>query len=208
MSLVVAIGGCSCYRPFGTRELSWKLNAPKSNNPIFVEPYDHEFLWAVLTDVVDMHFETEREMPIRLYGNVLTEGRLDAKPKIGASLLEVWHADSVGWGERIDCTLQTIRKRVEVRVIPETGGYQIDVKVYKELEDNKTPLKSTASVANMRFVDEIDNDPGRIDIDASSAGWFIIERDVAMEDRLLEEIVYRLKHPSGIIRKAKEPIRG
>ncbi len=210
--LLICAVGCSTYRPFGIRELSWQLNAPKSNNPIFVEAYDHEFLWAVLVDVVDMHFEIEREMPIRLYGNVLTEGRLDAKPKIGASLAEPWHADSVGLRERFDCTLQTIRRRVEVRVIPEgTGhqaGYQIDVKVYKELEDNKRPLQSMASVANLRFDDRIENDPNRIDIDPSDSGWYIIERDTTMEDRLLLEILYRLKNPSGVIRKSKEPIRG
>ncbi len=206
------MAGCSAYRPFGVRELSWQLNAPKSNNPIFVEGYDHEFLWAVLVDVVDMHFEIEREMPIRLYGNVLTEGRLDAKPKIGASLAELWHADSVGLRERTDCTLQTIRRRVEVRAIPDGGidraGYQIDVKVYKELEDNKRPLQASASVANLRFEDQIDYDPNRIDVDPSVAGWYIIERDNAMEDRLLLEILYRLENPSGVLRESKEPIRG
>ncbi|MDR0337829.1 MAG: hypothetical protein LBI18_12135 [Planctomycetaceae bacterium] len=202
------IGGCSSsYRSFGAREFSWQLNAPKSNNPIFVEGYDHNFLWAVLVDVVDSHFEIERRMPIRLYGNVLTEGRLDTKPKIGASLVELWHADSVGIGERIDSTLQTIRRRAEVHVIPEVNGYLIDVKVYKELEDNKNPLQSSSS-ANLRFEDEMDSFAKQIDIDASSGNWFIVERDAALEDRLLLEIMYRLKHPSGIIHKSKEPIRG
>jgi hypothetical protein len=205
---MLLIGGCSAYRSFGTREFSWQLNAPKSNNPIFVEAYDHNFLWTVLVDVIDSHFEIEdREMPVRLYGNVLTEGRLSTKPKIGASIAELWHADSVGIGERIDSTLQTIRRRAEVHVIPEVGGYLIDVKVYKELEDNKNPLQSNSS-ANLRFEDEVDSFARQIDIDSSSGNWFIVERDAAMEDRLLLEIVYRLKHPSGIIRKSKEPIRG
>ncbi|MDR1963955.1 MAG: hypothetical protein LBQ50_09275 [Planctomycetaceae bacterium] len=198
---------CSAYRSFGTREFSWQLNAPKSNNPIFVDAYDHDFLWTVLVDVVDSHFEIEREMPVRLYGNVLTEGRLDTKPKIGASVAELWHADSVGFSERMDSTLQTIRRRVEVHVIPEVGGYLINVKVYKELEDNKNPLKSNSS-ANLRFEDEVDSFANQIDIDSSSGNWFIVERDTAMEDRLLLEIVYRLQHPSGVVRKSKEPIRG
>ncbi|MDR2756710.1 MAG: hypothetical protein LBC20_13475 [Planctomycetaceae bacterium] len=205
--ILFLISGCSAYRSFGTREFSWQLNAPKSNNPIFVEAYDHDFLWTVLVDVVDSHFEIESEMPIRLYGNVLTEGRLNTKPKIGASIAELWHADSVGIGERIDSTLQTIRRRVEVHVIPEVGGYLIDVKVYKELEDNKNPLKSNSS-ANLRFEDEVDSFAKQIDVDSSSGNWFIVERDTEMENRLLSEIVYRLKHPSGIIRKSKEPIRG
>jgi hypothetical protein len=200
--------GCSSYQPFTAREFSWQLNAPKSNNPIFVEAQDHEFLWSVLVDVVDSHYPIAREMPIRLYGNVLTEGHLETKPQIGASLGEVWHADSVGMQERFDCTLQTIRRRVEVHVVPENGGFLIDVKVFKELEDNNQPLRAVSNVANLRFRDDVNDFADQIDINPSSAGWFIIERDTAAEDRLLQEIVYRLKNPSSIIRQSKEPIRG
>lgn len=202
------VSGCSSYRAFSTREFTWQLNAPDANNPIFVSAYDHEFLWAVLVDVVDSHFEIARETPVRLYGNVLTEGRLDTKPKIGASLAELWHADSVGLRERFDCTLQTIRRRVMVRVVPEVNGYQIEVFVYKELEDKRSPLRSPASIANLRFQDDVDGFATQIDVDPSSTGWIMVGRDVVMEERLLREINYRLQHPSGVIRKSKEPIRG
>lgn len=203
-----AIGCCSSYRPFSAREMTWQLNAPSAHNPITVPAYDHDFLWAVLVDVVDSHFEIAKETPVKLYGNVLTEGRLDTKPKIGASLPELWHADSVGIKERFDCTLQTIQRRVMVRVIPEVNGYQIEVFVYKELEDNRRPLRSPASVANLRFQDDVDYFAQAIDVEASTAGWIMIGRDSIMEERLLMEIAYRLQHPSGIIRKSKEPIRG
>lgn len=200
--------GCSSFRPFSTRELTWQMNAPNANNPIFVEAYDYEFLWAVLVDVIDSHYEVAQEMPVRLYGNVLTEGRLDMKPKIGASLVELWHADSVGFCERFDCTLQTIRRRGMVRVVPEIGGYQIEVFVYKEIEDKKKPLKASASTVNLRFEDSADEYLSQIDVQASPVGWIMIGRDSIMEERLLLEIAYRLKHPSGMLRKSKEPIRG
>lgn len=205
---VLVIGCCSDYRPFSTREMSWQLNAPSANNPITVPAtYDHEFLWAVLVDVVDSHFEIAREMPIRLYGNVLTEGRLDTKPKIGASLAELWHADSVGCRERFDCTLQTIQRHATVRVIPDVNSYKIEVFVYKGLEDNPNPLKSPVSAANLRFEDDVDHFATQIDVEPSRSGWIIIGRDSTLEERLLKEIEYRLQHPSGIIRKSKEPIR-
>jgi len=200
--------GCSSYEPFAAREFSWRLNAPQSHNPIFVENHNHEFLWSVVVDVIDNHFEIERELPIRLYGDVLTEGHLESKPKIGASLGEFWHADSVGAAERFDCTLQTIRRRVEVHVVPETGGYSIEVKVFKELEDNARPLRAVANASNLRFRDSADEFADKIDVDPSSAGWFIIGRDSALENRLLMEIVYRLKNPQAIIRPSKEPTRG
>ena len=200
--------GCTSYEPFAAREFSWRLNAPRSHNPIFVEQYNHEFLWAIVADVIDSHFEIEREMPIRLYGDVLTEGHIETKPKIGASLGEFWHADSVGVAERFDCTLQTIRRRVEVHVVPETGGYTVDVRVFKELEDNPRPLRASANASNLRFRDSVDAFADKVDVNPSSAGWFIIERDAALENQLLSEIIYRLKNPPQIIRHAKEPIRG
>jgi hypothetical protein len=178
------------------------------NNPILIPMCDHEFLWEVLADAFNSHFETEREMAIHLYDNVLTEGRLDGKPKIGASLFEPWHSDSVGCVERFDCTLQTIRRRAILRVIPQVGGYQIEVFVYKELEDNPRPLNSPISTANIRFKDDVDVFESRVDIDRNVAGWIMIGRDVAMEQRLLREILYRIEHPTEIIRKSKAPIRG
>ncbi|MGL4595290.1 MAG: hypothetical protein ACRCUY_11220 [Thermoguttaceae bacterium] len=203
LTILLPCASCSQYRPFTTREFSWQLNAPKSNNPIFVQVNDPDFLWNVLVDVIGSHFEIAREMPVRLYNNVRTEGRLDTKPKIAASLAEVWHADSVGLSERFDATLQTIQRRVEVRVIPESGGYLIEVKVFKELEDNKNPLKANATVANLRFADSSDSLIEQIDVDSSNTKWFIIERDTKMEDRLLHEIVYRLTKPSETIRASK-----
>jgi len=199
--------GCASYEPFTAREFSRRLNTPQSHNPISVENYDYEFLWAVVVDVIDNHFEIEREMPIRLHGNVLTEGHIETKPKIGASLAEFWHADSVGFTERFDCTLQTIRRRVEVHIVPETGRYTIDVRVFKELEDNPRPLRATANASNLRFRDNADEFADTIDVGSSSAGWFIIERDAAMENWLLKEIVYRLENPPQIVRPSREPVR-
>ncbi len=209
--VMLALGGvlgCSSYRPFLARELTWQMNAPTSKNPIFVQVRDHEFLWSVVVDVVDSHFEIAHEESVRLYDNVLTEGRLDTKPKIGASLGELWHADSVGLRERIDCTLQTIRRRVLIRVVPVVGGFQIETLVYKELEDARAPLKAPSTNANLRYRSDTDPFMDQIDIDPSPKGWIMLGRDTAMEERLLIEILYRLERPSKYIRTSKEPIRG
>ncbi|GHT09706.1 hypothetical protein FACS1894170_00700 [Planctomycetales bacterium] len=208
IAVFAALPGCSAYQPFSAKQFSWQWNETTSHNPIFVEAYDHDFLWSVLVDVIDSHFEIAREMPIRLYGNVLTEGHIETKPKIGASLPELWHADSTGFHERFHCTLQTIRRRVDVHAVPETGGYTIEVKVFKELEDNAKTLQSQSDTSNLRFKEDVSQFAKAIDIADDTSSWFIIERDTAMEERLLLEILYRLKNPSEIIRKHKEPVRG
>ncbi|MCL2710514.1 MAG: hypothetical protein FWE95_06515 [Planctomycetaceae bacterium] len=206
VTLLLSVG-CTSYEPLTGREFSWRINAPQSHNPILVENYNHEFLWEVIVDVLDSHFEIEREIPIRLYGDVLTEGHIETKPKIGPSLVEFWHADSVGFAERRDCTLQTIRRRVEVHIVPGNGGYTIDVRVFKELEDNPRPLHAVANASTLRFQDNADEFADKIGVDRSSAGWFIIDRDAALENLLLSEIVYRLNNPPQIIRPSREPIR-
>ncbi len=210
MMVAVSLLGCSSYRPFSSlSEVNWQLKAPTPHNPIFVPAYDHEFLWEVVVDAVDSHFpHIAREMPIRLYDGVLTEGRVDTKPISGASLLEPWHCDSVGFRERLDCTTQTIQKRAEVRVTPEKGGYHISVFIYKELEHNTRPLKATASVANLRYEDDANTFASQVDVDPSTNGWVLIGRDTAMEEQLLKEIAFRLKHPPKILKKSREPIRG
>ena len=211
--VMLLVVGCAAYDPFApTREFSWRWNAPQSHNPIVVKNYDHEFLWSVVVDVIDNHFEIDRNTQIRRYGNVSTEGHLETKPKIGASLAEPWHADSVGFTERLESTLQTIRRRAEVHVVPQTGGhtiegYSIEVKVFKELENNPQPLRAVAHASSLRFRESVDEFADSIDVNPNSAGWFIIARDTALENRLLMEIVYRLENPPEIIRRAREPVR-
>ena len=207
VAVLVLLVGCSSYRPFAGRELSWQMNTPTSNNPIYVQTHDHELLWAVVADVIDNHFETAREDPVRLYDNVLTEGRIDTKPKIGATVFEPWHADSVGFCERVDSTFQTARRKALVRVVPVVGGFQVEIVVHKELEDLKAPIRSSTTNANLRYQTDTDPFMNQIDIDLASRGWIMLGRDTALENRLLLEILYRMERPAKYIRKEKDPIR-
>ena len=87
-------------------------------------------------DVVSDYFRIDREDPVRLLGNTLTEGRIDTFPKPGATLLEPWDHDSADSYERLESTLQSIRRYAVVKVIPaQNGGFWVDVAVYKELEN-------------------------------------------------------------------------
>ena len=63
----------------------------------------------------------------RLIAGVLTEGRIDTFPLSGSTLLEPWRRDSTRGYEKWHATLQAIRRRATVRVIPTEGGYLLDV---------------------------------------------------------------------------------
>jgi hypothetical protein len=103
-----------------------------SANPLVVPSRDFESVWNATVRVLDEYFDMESEN--RLSRKIVTQ------PRIGATLLEPWSGDSVGFHERLESSLQTIRRFAIARVtdLP-GGGYQVKVEVYKELEDLSKP---------------------------------------------------------------------
>jgi hypothetical protein len=165
-------------------------------NPLFLPPVDREFLWNQAVDAVDDYFRIEREDRVRLIGGVLTEGRIDTFPTIGSTLLEPWRVDSTPGYEKLHATLQSIRRRATVRVIPADGGYLLDVVVQKELEDLDKPEHATAGGSTLRHDGTIvrqQGPPGRFSV---TLGWIPIGRDFTLEQRILADIAARLDVPT------------
>jgi hypothetical protein len=161
-------------------------------NPLFLPPVDREFLWNQSVDALDDYFRIEREDRVRLIGGVLTEGRIDTFPTIGSTLFEPWRTDSTRGYEKLHATLQSIRRRATLRIIPVEGGYLLDVVVQKELEDLDKPEHATAGGATLRHDGTLvrqEGPPGRFSV---TLGWIPIGRDVALEQRILADISARL----------------
>lgn len=165
------------------------------DNPLFVPPLDPEYVWNNLVDAVDDHFRIEREERVRLIGGILTEGRIDTFPTIGSTLLEPWRGDSTPGYEKLHATLQSIRRRATVRLIPTEGGTLVDVVVQKELEDLDKPEHATAGNATLRHDGTLvrnEGPPGRFSV---TLGWIPIGRDTSLEQKLLRDIQCRLDVP-------------
>jgi hypothetical protein len=159
---------------------------------MFIPPLDREFLWNQTVDAVDDYFRIEREDRVRQIAGVLTEGRIDTFPTIGSTVFEPWRTDSTMGYEKLHATLQSIRRRATVRVIPVDGGYLLDVVVQKELEDLDKPEHATAGGATLRHDGTIvrqEGPPGRYSV---TLGWIPIGRDLTLEQRLLSDIAARL----------------
>jgi hypothetical protein len=116
-------------------------------NQIHVPVANRDWTWEQIVDAVDDYFRVERERQVQLVGDVLTEGRIDTFPLIGATIIEPHRRDSVGRYNRWESTFQTIRRRAIVRVIPDASGYLIDVAVEKDIEDLPHPECATAGAA-------------------------------------------------------------
>ncbi|MDA7977638.1 MAG: hypothetical protein MPJ50_02575 [Pirellulales bacterium] len=154
---------------------------------------NRELAFNTLVDVVDDYFNIRREERVRLAGDVLTEGRIETEPVIGSSVFEPWRGDSVSSRSRWESTLQTIRRRGIIRVIPVEVGLQVEVMVLKELEDVRKPLSAKASAATFPRYDtslqRFQQTIGEFPIDA---GWIPQGRDFELEQRIIGQLLQTL----------------
>jgi hypothetical protein len=194
MLSLVAVLGC-----VGQAHLPYQSVPVRYDNPVLVRIANHEVVWDGVVDVIVEYFRIEREDPVRLLGGTLTAGRIDTFPKPGATFLEPWDHDSADSYERLESTLQSIRRYAVVKVIPvENGGcgFWIDVAVYKELENLRQPEHATAGSATFRN----DLSPSRtINTELPSGAiqaWIPQGRDTAAEQRILGQILDRFT-PEG-----------
>jgi hypothetical protein len=189
--MIAAASGCARWRmPVGP-DLGL-TGPPAIENPMFVPALDREFLWSQAVDAVDDYFRIEREERVRLIGGVLTEGRIDTFPITGSTIFEPWRKDSTPGYEKAHATLQSIRRRGTVRVIPTEGGYLLDVIVQKELEDLDKPEHATAGGATLRHDGSIVRQEGAAGRYSVTLGWIPLGRDATLEQRILADLRARL----------------
>ncbi|QDU88085.1 hypothetical protein Pla175_14560 [Pirellulimonas nuda] len=162
-------------------------------NPLPIPVGDEEHTWDELADVVSLYFPIVREQRVKMADGVLTEGLIETPYQTGATLLEPLRRDSVGSFNRWQSTLQTIRRRALVRVIPDGRGYLVKVEVEKQLEDLPAPVSASAGQAAFRNDPSL---PSRITqqngVVLPSAYWIDLGRDQPLEQAMLTEIAKRL----------------
>jgi hypothetical protein len=108
-------------------------------NPLRVPVADREFAFEQIVAVIEEFFKIQHEEPVRVAGDILTEGRIDTYPEISATLLEPWRGDTVTFRDKLESTLQTYRRRAFVRIMPDQGSFFVELTVIKELEDLRRP---------------------------------------------------------------------
>jgi len=168
--------------------------ATATSNTLLVAQSDREFVFNQLVDAIDDDFRIRYEQRVRvLEGGVLTEGSVVTYPLAGATMFEPWRGDSTPGFERLQSTLQSIRRRVEARMIPSEGGYLIEVSVFKELEDlsgNRTAA-TPGSLTQRHDTGIVRRDEGDV-LAPDSNGWIPIGRDLTLEQQILADLRSRL----------------
>ena len=192
LCVLLCASGCRAFRSFGGLE-NQPIPATQVANPLAVPMLDRWLVMEQISDELDNYFRIFREERIRMHDGILSEGRIETHPKIGSTLLEPWRRDSLVGFERLHATLQTVRRFAKVRVVPAVDHYQIDLQVFKELEDLQQPIGSGISGQILRHDSSLDIDRERPELATSSNGWIPLGRDVLLEQQILRNIQTRLQ---------------
>jgi hypothetical protein len=172
-------------------------------NPLPVPVVDLDFAWEQIAAVVEENFKIQHEERVRLAGDILTEGRIDTVPLIASTLFESWRTDSTSFRNRLESTLQSMRRRCYVRVIPVQGAFLVDLKVFKDLEVLPQPTMAVNGTPLFNYGQGVDrvsdplpslaDPPGVAPRPAAPvAGWDEQGRDVRLEQLMLSKIQARL----------------
>ena len=162
-------------------------------NPILVPVTDDVLAWEQIVDVVTDYFQIAREQQARRGYDGWVEGSIETQYQGGATWLEPMRRDSVGAFNRWESTFQTIRRRALIRVVPDAGGYQVEVIVTKEIEDLPHPEHASAAVAAFPNDGSLPSQrAGGVSRTHSSPRWIPLGRDPALEARMLADIHARV----------------
>lgn len=166
-------------------------------NPLCVPATDHDFVWETTVNVLGNYFRVKDEQPVRVFGDTLTEGRIDTFPEVASTLLEPWRSDSANTYAQLESTLQSMRRYAIVRVIPvPAGGFSIDVAVYKELENAAQPMMALTGTGTFNTTGPMTRVVNPIVDQDAHLNWIQKGRDAALEQRILGHLQYRLSTPS------------
>ena len=179
---------------------------PAPKNSVIIPPLDAETVWTQMVDVVDDYFKIAAEQRVVFSNGVPAEGRIDTFPQTGSTLLEPWRGDSVGFRERLEATLQSIRRIGTMRLIPDAGGWRIEAVVQKELENMPRPMMATTGGASFRNDDslyrygtplptlgqQVGDQPRPVAAPTRNLGWIPLGRDPLLEQRMLSKLLAKL----------------
>ncbi len=179
-SLWLCLTGSSCTPPAQLAPQQ-PLQNTTAGNPFFVPANDHEAVWERAVDVLhDYQFQIARENKL--------DGIIETDYKTGSGLLEPWHRDSVGFDNRLESSLQSIRRRAFVSITPTQGGYLVGVEAFKELEDVVGLAANSAGGATFQESAPLERDLNLVVGQSAPSGWIPQGRDPQLEQDMSQRL--------------------
>jgi hypothetical protein len=186
-AILLLAGGCATGPLQENPVLIHPTSVAGIANPVYLPygPTSYGMVFEHVLDVVDDYFEIA-------YSNRY-DGRIETFPRIAPGLGQPWKPGSPDCYQRLLASFQTIRHRAIVVILPTHeggGGYKVDVKVYKELEDLERPIRATYGSAIFRADNQIERQYEVVDPAVFESTWIPIGRDEKLEQVLLERIAH------------------
>jgi len=160
------------------------FSRPVVSNPVFIPAANEDAVWEQTVDLVHDYFDIGRENRIV----AAQPGTIETRYRIGASLLEPWHRDSHGLDNRVESSIQSIRRKAIVSVTPAQGGYLVGVEVFKEIEDLPGVANNTAGGATFHQANPLRRDLDLVTGQSSASGWLPRGRDEVLETEMLQRL--------------------
>lgn len=158
-------------------------NAPVAGpNAIQLPANSYNMTWERAVAVLnDLHFTIARESK--------QEGVIETQYRAGSNLVEPWHHDSIGYANRLESTLHSIRRRAFVTfqsVSPET--VMVSVRVDKEIEDLPGLAANYEGGATFSESQPLERDLDQVVGQSGPSRWIFRGHDRALESEIMRRI--------------------
>lgn len=156
--------------------------AGTGSNTIQVSSDYRDSLWEHAIVVLHRnHFQVARESKL--------EGIIETHYRGGSNILEPWHHDSVGLNNRLESTLQSIRRRIIISMQSTGSGLMtVNVRVDKEIEDLPGLAANYEGGATFQESQPLTRDLDQVVGQSGPSRWLSIGRDPLLERQLLSQI--------------------
>ena len=182
-AILMTAGGCATGPLLDNPAFFRPDPAVTVENPVYIPlgPPAYNTVYEKTLDVLTQYFEIEYE---NRYG-----GFIRTFPRVMPGLERYLLPGTPSIEERLYATLQSIRYFAVVKIqVANDGGFWVDVKVFKELEDVPRPERSTAGSAVFRSDNTVERTFEVIEPYSGESNWIPIGRDKALEQSLLQQI--------------------
>lgn len=174
VAAVLMLGGCLSGPPAG--------NMPQGVSAIQVSADKQDLMWERAVAILNnYHFMVARESKI--------EGVIETEYRAGSNLFEPWHHDSVGYANRLESTVQSIRRKAIVTFQNSSPGLvTISVRVDKEIEDVPGLAANYEGGATFSESQLLDRNLDQVVGQAGASRWLHRGTDPALEAELMRQI--------------------
>ncbi len=175
------------HAPIETTTPAYWFDQPAS---VTVVANDYDRLWKACEEVIVRRLFTPERTDYR-------NGVLSTRPLMGAQSLEFWRQDVVDGYSFAESNLATIRRRVEIEIVPATdaSGFEARPKVVVERQASRERRVTIGALNNQILNRErVGRDLNDYDAAVRPADdyWYAIRRDEALEAAIAKDIRTRV----------------